>query len=268
MTASRHSGGAAIRLWPTGPWCARNSPNPGNRQGNVNQFWSVGHLGALAFTAVAIWAAVVAGRRWPSRRSTWAARGLAGALVVNQTAYCLSGVWNGNWSIRYGLPLNLCDLAAFVAGGALLWRRRRLVEMTYFWGMAATTMGLLWPDRSLSLGSYWYFEYYIDHCGVIIAALFLVCGLGYVPGKGAVTRAFQATLAYAAAVGVFDLATRANYFNLAGKPPRGTTPLDLFAPWPWYIIEAAVFALLAFGLLALPFDREERAGTPVLEQAV
>jgi hypothetical integral membrane protein (TIGR02206 family) len=134
--------------------------------------------------------------------------------------------------------------------------------------MAATTMGLLWPDRSLPLGSYWYFEYYIDHCGVIIAALFLVYGLGYVPGKGAVARAFQATLAYAAAVGAFDIATGANYFNLAGKPPRGTTPLDLFAPWPWYIPEAAVVALLAFALLALPFHREESPVRPVLERAV
>jgi len=62
------------------------------------------------------------------------------------------------------------------------------------------------------------------------------------------------------------LSCNSNYFNLAGKPPRGTTPLDLFAPALVHHRGGAVRpARLA--LVALPFHRQERP-EPVLEQAV
>jgi len=222
----------------------------------MDQFWEPGHLAAVTFTVVAGAGLVVAARRAPGTWLTWVRISLAVALIANQTVYSMRGLWEQNWSIRYDLPLNLCDVAAFVAGGALLLGRRWWVETAYFWAMAGSTMGLLFPDTTLPTLSYGYLEYYIDHAGVILAALLLVGGLRQVPEAGAYRRALTTILGYAALVGMFDVITGANYFTLRAKQSAATlTPLGLLSPWPWYIPEAGLIAMAALGVLALPFHR-------------
>ena len=63
---------------------------------------------------------------------------------------------------------------------------------------------------------------------------------------------FAATVLVAAAAGVANLLTGGNYMWLREKPEAGSL-LDLMGPWPWYILGAAVLALLLFALLAAPF---------------
>jgi hypothetical integral membrane protein (TIGR02206 family) len=175
--------------------------------------------------------------------------------MVNQTVYSLRGLWEHNWSVRYDLPLNLCDVAAFVAGIALVARRRWWFETAYFWAMGGSTLGVLFPDLQLHTLSYAYLEYYTDHSGVIVAALLLVGGLGLQPEVGAYRRICVTTIGYTFMVGLFDLLTDANYFTLRAKAAAGSlTPLGIFSPWPWYILEAAPGVLAVLWVLALPFS--------------
>jgi uncharacterized membrane protein YwaF len=93
---------------------------------------------------------------------------------------------------------------------------------------------------------------------VVVAAAALTFGLGHVPRPGAVGRVFLLTNAYAAVVGIVDWATGMNYLYLRAKPVEPTL-LDLFGPWPVYIVAADVLALGLFLVLDVPFRAGRRA---------
>jgi uncharacterized membrane protein YwaF len=57
---------------------------------------------------------------------------------------------------------------------------------------------------------------------------------------------------YTAIVGGIDFITGGNYMFLR-RPPHSWSLLSLFGAWPWYILVAAVVALLMFIVLNLPF---------------
>jgi uncharacterized membrane protein YwaF len=67
------------------------------------------------------------------------------------------------------------------------------------------------------------------------------------------------TIAYAVAVGLVDWALGANYMWLREKP--GGSVLELFGPWPWYILGGAAIGATIFFLLELPYRAGEEGGS-------
>ena len=211
---------------------------------------SAEHLLALAVIALATGVLVFAARKRPGAWLRW----LAIALLVDEVswwAYLLAG-GVPDVDLRFALPLQLCDVAIFIAAAALWTRHQLLVETTYFWGLAGTIQALLTPDLPEHFPTYPYWQYYIAHGGVIATAFILVAGLRIRPRRWAVVRVGLLTIAYAAFVGAIDLVTGANYMYLRAKPPA-TTPLDLMGPWPVYIAVAALVAFVLFAILDAPF---------------
>ena len=210
------------------------------------------HVLALLVIATSTVVLVVAARRAPG---AWL-RALAAVLVVDEVSwwvYLAAGGVPGS-VLAQSLPLQLCDVAIFVAAAALWTRRPLLVEVTYFWGLAGTIQALLTPDLPQHFPSYPYFQYYIAHGGVVASALILVVGLRIHPRPWAVAKVAGLTLAYAAFVGLVDAVTGADYMYLRAKPPSAT-PLDLLGPWPWYIGGATLIAVALFAVLDAPFRR-------------
>jgi hypothetical integral membrane protein (TIGR02206 family) len=208
------------------------------------------HLVALAVIAASTILLVVAGRRRPG---AWL-KVLAAVLVVDEVSwwlFLLDGGQPGS-RIELSLPLQLCDVAIFIAAGALWTRRQLLVEVTYFWGLAGTIQALLTPDLPQHFPSYPYFQYYIAHGGVVAAALILVVGLRQSPRRWAVARVAGLTVVYAGLVGFVDAVTGADYMYLRSKP-AGATLLEVLGPWPWYILSAAAIAVVLFAVLDAPF---------------
>ena len=213
------------------------------------------HIVALVAIALSAALLVVAARRRPG---PWL-KVLAAVLVVDEVSwwvFLLGGGQPGS-QVALSLPLQLCDVAIFIAAAALWTRQQLLVEVTYFWGLAGTIQALLTPDLPQHFPSYPYFQYYIAHGGVVAAALVLVVGLGQRPRRWAVARVAGLTVAYAALVGFVDAVTGADYMYLRSKPPTATL-LDFLGPWPWYILSAAVIAAFLFAVLDAPFRLRER----------
>jgi len=213
------------------------------------------HVGALVAIAVSTALLVVAARRRPG---PWL-KVLAAVLVVDEVSwwvFLLGGGQPGS-QVALSLPLQLCDVAIFIAAAALWTRQQLLVEVTYFWGLAGTIQALLTPDLPQHFPSYPYFQYYIAHGGVVAAALVLVVGLGQRPRRWAVARVAGLTVVYAALVGLVDAVTGADYMYLRSKPPSATL-LDFLGPWPWYILSATVIAAFLFAILDAPFRLRER----------
>ena len=224
--------------------------------------FSTEHLLTLAACLAVIGAATAAVRLRPGSWVTPACRLLAAVLVVNECGWWVWLWFHGTYSLAFALPLQLCDLACFVAAAALLTRRPLLVELTYFWGIAGTANGLVTPDLADHFGGYLYFQYFIAHAAIVTAALVLVVGLRLSPRRGAVLRSWLVTVGVLAVDALADLATGGDYLYLR-RPPGGHNLLQLLGPWPWYIAVAAVLALALFALLDLPFAAG-RARRPVL----
>lgn len=156
-------------------------------------------------------------------------------------------------SLRYSLPLQLCEVGGVVTALALWLRRQLLVELAYFWGLSGSLIAVLTPDLPQHWPSFPYLQYYAGHGAAIAAAAFLVFGLGIRPAPWAPLRVLALTALLAGVIGAVDAATGGNYMYLRAKPAVGPTPLDLFGPWPWYLIPAVATAVLAVALLQLPF---------------
>jgi hypothetical integral membrane protein (TIGR02206 family) len=214
---------------------------------------------ALVSVAVAVLLCGAARLR-PGDWTTVVARVMGVALVLNLVTWQAVVIHGGTWNASGDLMVDLCPLANVVTAIALWNPRPLLVELSYFWACAGTIQGILQPDQRWRFPSYFYFEFYGDHSGAVIGALFLVVGLRLAPRPHAVRRVFAFTIAFACVAAVVDVLTGGNYLFLRDKGPAGTL-LDLMGPWPWYIGTAAVIALVLFLLLDAPF-RAARARSP------
>lgn len=181
-------------------------------------------------------------------------------------------VW---WIFRYvhegvhmtNLPLQLCDVAVWLAVAACLLDSRWILEAVYFPGLAGAIMALLTPDLFSPWPSYPAIYFFMAHGGIVIAVATVVFG-GRVtfPGR-AVWRALGMILIYAAAVGAFDRISGANYMYLMRKPAAASL-LDAMGPWPWYVASGSALALILFWVLWLPVRRRRsESGEPVSARA-
>jgi hypothetical integral membrane protein (TIGR02206 family) len=213
------------------------------------QQFSGEHIAALVVTAAIAGVSVWAPRRHPGAWVPLVSRGLA-VLILGAylTEHLVNGV-QGNWSPDYNLPLQLTDAVTLVAVAALWTPRLGLVELTYFWALAASLQAVLTPDLGQRYPSVFYFTYFTTHSGAVVAACFLVFGRRLYPRPGAVWRVYALTVGFAAIAAAGDLVTGGNYMYLDHKPAHGSL-LNVMGPWPWYILSGAALGLAMFLALA------------------
>lgn len=150
------------------------------------------------------------------------------------------------------LPFYLCDVVSLVLAVALITRRQRWVEVGYLWGLAGTLQGLLTPTLYFDWDTPEYYAFFLQHGGVPVAALTLVFGAGIAPEPGAFRRIVLWSWVYMGVVMLVNVALRANYGFLNGKPDVGTL-FDYMGPYPWYLLTLQAVAFTLYGLLLLPF---------------
>lgn len=214
------------------------------------------HLAALAMIAAAAAAVAGAARRNPGGMRSWRV-GIALLLIAGQLADPLLAAARGGFSVSHALPLQLCDLSAFVCAAALLRPGPRLFELAYFWGFSGAVQALLTPDLADGWPDPDFVRFFLVHGGIVVGLFLLVVGLGWRPRPGAVWRVYGLTALYTLLVGLLNYPLGANYFYLREKPSGGSL-LDLFPGWPWYIAGGALVGAILFWLLDLPFRLSRR----------
>jgi len=212
------------------------------------------HVIAISVTAVVIAAVLAAGRRSPGRWVDAGAILIAAAVVLSEAGWWVINIANGTWTVRWSLPLHICEAGCFLLAAALIWRSRFAMEMSYFWALGGTLPGLFTPDVPGHFPMPVYFQYYLEHGLLVLGAFYMVVVLRMRPSPGAVKRVCIATGLYAVVIGVVDYFTGGNYLFLRNLPPTRTF-LDYMGPWPWYIVTLTVLAIVMFTLLYLPFRR-------------
>ena len=210
------------------------------------------HLAILAATPVLAYAVALVCRRGPVTARRVRA-GLGVLLLGNEIGWYWFRYSNEGLRVD-NLPLELCDVTLLVTGLAALIGREWLFDVAYFAGMGGAAMALITPDLWAPWPSYPTVYYFLAHCGMVITTLALLWGRLAHPMPGAVWRVFGIVNLFAAGVGAFNLAFGTNYMYLCQKPASATL-LDLFGPWPVYILVGEAFALGLFWLMWLPVRR-------------
>ncbi len=146
-----------------------------------------------------------------------------------------------------GLPLQICNVTAWIAVLACLTLTPVAVECAYFWGMSGAGMALLTPD----LGAEWPARFFFTHGMLIVTACVLVYGRVSPLRAGAMPRARRLCALYAVLTGIFDWLSGANYAYLCGKPESFTT-FNWMGPWPFYLFSLVLLGTALFWLLWLP----------------
>lgn len=225
------------------------------------QAGSRSHFAALAVTVLTALIMLHLARRKPGAVTRGFELALAAVLILQWPANVLVAWHMELLSWANGLPCHMCDLAALVGAHALVTRNRLSCEILYFWGLAGTVQGLITPALMVDWPHPRFLAFFALHGGVVVAAFYVVFGLGLTPRAGAVGRAMLWLVIYAFTASLVDLAAsadRANYGFLCRKPENPSL-LDHLGPWPWYVGSLGLVALVIFSVLDLPFAMQRRS---------
>ncbi|MBP7948639.1 MAG: TIGR02206 family membrane protein [Verrucomicrobiales bacterium] len=152
------------------------------------------------------------------------------------------------------LPLQYCDVAALVAGFALLLRRQMLVEIAYFWGMSGTLNGLLTPNLQHDFPHPEFFVFFLLHAGVVIAAFHLTISWRCWPRWKGVWLAWGWSAVYLTVVATVNLLMGSNYAFICRRPDNPSLFDKMPAPpSPAQILVLAGLSLTFYLVLYLPF---------------
>lgn len=186
--------------------------------------------------------------------------GLGVALLAGELFWYPWLHFGANNHFPYGMPFQLCGYSAFAGSIAALTLNQRLFEFSYYAGLAGAYMALVTPDLWAPLVSYPSIYFFISHILIVAIPLFLAASRTLRLTQGSWLRAFYATLGLAVFTGIFDWATGANYMYLRAKPAAGSL-MDLFGPWPVYLLVNGALALGIYFLLYLPWREGKNAGS-------
>ncbi|MDX1477188.1 MAG: TIGR02206 family membrane protein [Saprospiraceae bacterium] len=210
------------------------------------------HVAPLLVFAGVGWWAIRAGRRSAPARSTRI--GLILALVtwlpmlIGSVLYLV----NGEYDVREHLPLYLCRIVAWTMPLAIWYRSRYWLGIFYFWVLAGTLQANFTPDLSEGFPNFYYFRYWFLHAGLVVTALYAVLVFRIRVTWRDLVRALLWAQLYLIGIHLINLLLDSNYSYTVEKPP-GPSILDLFGPWPWYILGGEALMAVLFVLLLVPF---------------
>ncbi|MDP6634602.1 MAG: TIGR02206 family membrane protein [Phycisphaerae bacterium] len=214
------------------------------------KLFGLSHLIVLALTLAAPTLLILASKRAASPRFTkalcWT---LAMILLANELGYYVTGFQDRTLLgfVQNSLPLHLCGLALYMTIIALVTRRQLIFEMACFWGLVGTPQAILTPTVEVDFPAYWFWQFFLCHCGIVVGVVFAIGALKMRPRRRSMWRVFVITNACLVLIALFDYLTGANYMYLR-EIPKVDSPLVAMG-WPWHIIIADALMLLGFWIV-------------------
>ena len=219
------------------------------------------YWGPIVVVGVAAVAAGWLAYRYPRWRWRWVGFGLAVVLVASEASWWIKLFTTRPFHAGTDLPLELCDLTAWVAAAGLIWRREILQHLTYFWGVGGGIPALFLPVLGAPFPSWFYFEFYLAHGSLVVAGVLTIVAFGVRIRRGTMVRAIVVTGAVALVIGVLDIAVGGDYLYLIALPPV-VGGLQALSSWPLYrpaFVAVAILVMLMLGWIARDRPRPEMA---------
>jgi hypothetical integral membrane protein (TIGR02206 family) len=176
-------------------------------------------------------------------------------MVAVVSRICFTS-YEGSFSIKEELPLHLCRLIAMILPVFIWLKDSKWINTLYFLIIVGTLQAVVTADLQYTMPHYSYFIYWIFHVSLVWIPIFIIIRLRIFPDKQDMVRAFIYGNIYMLLTMIINFSIGSNYFYTRHKPPGGSL-LDLFGPWPWYILVAEGLAVVLFILAYLPFYKKE-----------
>ena len=195
------------------------------------QIFGTPHLVVMALTlAVPILLAEAARRAASKTVADAGAWLLAGTLLVNESIHWGYRLNNVGWSrcVQDHLPLHVCGITIVLTAAVLIFRRQRIYEVAYFWGLAGSTNAVITPgDLEAGFPDYRFFQYFIAHSGIVAGVLYATLALKMRPTLGGLFQAFVALNVLAVVLGVVNFLLGFQLHVSLPAPRRHRIPLLL-----------------------------------------
>jgi hypothetical integral membrane protein (TIGR02206 family) len=213
-------------------------------------------LGVLALLLVGL---ILIARRYRSTpRGRRIDRGFALVILLGQLGfYAVEFTTPGLFTLQYSLPLQLCDLAALAAVGALWTHDQRWFGLTYYWGLTLGLLALVLPHIDFEFPHFEFIMFFFGHSAAPLAAAYLTAGIGLRPTWSAYRTTLAVTVAWGLILLVLNRWAGTNYMFVYEKPPYAT-PMDWFGPWPWYLLGNLATASVLWAAITWPWKKQEQ----------
>jgi hypothetical integral membrane protein (TIGR02206 family) len=221
------------------------------------QAFSALHIMTVVVFGAAMVGACVIGRRCGYEtererrfRVTW-----GWIVLVYQTWYSAWYLMPSRFDWRDSLPLQVCDLAAFVAGLAMVSGARVWRTLLYFWGIGLSTQAFFTPTVQYGIGHLKFWMFWIGHTMIVGSAVYDLVVRGYRPRLRDLGTALAITYSLCLTAFFFDvLMTRQlgypiNYWYIGETKPDAPTILDGLGPWPLRVAAVMGIVITEFVLL-------------------
>lgn len=177
---------------------------------------------------------------------------LAALLAGSEAVLDIWNITEGNWSLQYTLPLELCSLTLLLSIVMLLTRSRLLFGILFFAGIGGAMQAMLTPNLAYAFPHIRFYQFFAAHILIILASLYMTWVEKYRPTWRSIGHTMIFLNAAALCVGFLDYVLGANYMFLMHKPSTASI-LDFLGPYPLYLLAEEGIALLIFTVMQLLF---------------
>lgn len=214
--------------------------------------FGIPHLLALLFLLLLNFA--LTGFKRASETTRWNVR-LVFAIVLwtDESLWHFWNIYHGVWSIKEHLPLQACSLLIWLSGIMLLTRSYRIYEFVYILGIGGAFQYLMTPDLGIyGFPHFRFFQALLSHGLLLTSGIYMTVVEGFRPTWKSLLRVAIGCNIYMLLIYPLNLVIGSNYLFINAKPATASL-LDLFPPWPIYILFMEAMGALTFLILYLPF---------------
>lgn len=162
------------------------------------------------------------------------ARGLSVAFILTYVISNTIAIYNGWWNLQDNLPLHLCRISFFISMVVLLTRKQWMYEWVLFLAIPSGIHSMLTPEMTKGISTWFYFDYYFVHAGLILAPLYLTIVMGMKSRADAWWKTILRLQIPVAIILPLNFLLESNYIYLRHKP-LVDNPF-LIGEWPIYIV--------------------------------
>lgn len=212
------------------------------------------HLGVLAATPLLALLLAFVARRMPHLKKAVRAT-LALALLVVDLGWFAVLIFHYKVGLKWALPLQLSDISILLAIFVIFTLHQRAFDVVFYWGLTAVPLAMITPNIPRAFPDPYTIVFFILHGLLVVVLLYLVWSGTLRPSRMSAVLSFVTLNGYMLLVLAANAVLGTNYMYLMQKPEQ-SSPLDLFGPWPYYILASEFVAAALFGLLSVPFWRK------------